>query len=255
MRGGCIWGEPWLLHQEEHMLWDSDNTAETAPPRHPPPMPPLTASRRRHSPCHISKTLTTLSLALAVGNVGVSLEISCLIGNAIIRSGEVSEVSSLLGRAGRVGLDKAEEVLDTLGSSMTNLNPNSGFTSGVTTKGNKIAILVFEVANSMQPLSKENIILLKEAVLASEGVQNLVSRDMEELLRIAASDKREELIVFFLEKWYILEIVAKIHNGTIWTVILKKLGSELTPERQLREEAETMMKHIMTMVQYTAVSF
>ncbi|CAI0396236.1 unnamed protein product [Linum tenue] len=139
----------------------------------------------------------------------------------------VSEVSSLLGRAGTAGLGKAVEVLDTLGSSMTNLNPSSGFTSGVTTKGNKIAILAFEVANTivkganlMQSLSKENIIHLKEVVLPSEGVQNLISRDMEELLRIAALDKR--------------------------------LGSELTPERQLREEAETMMKHLMTMVQYTA---
>ncbi|CAI0557113.1 unnamed protein product [Linum tenue] len=140
---------------------------------------------------------------------------------------KVSEVSSLLGRAGTAGLGKAVEVLDTLGSSMTNLNPSSGFTSGVTTKGNKIAILAFEVANTivkganlMQSLSKENIIHLKEVVLPSEGVQNLISRDMEELLRIAASDKR--------------------------------LGSELTPERQLREEAETMMQHLMTMVQYTA---
>ena len=49
---------------------------------------------------------------------------------------QVSEVSSLLGRAGTAGLGKAVEVLDTLGSSMTNLNLSNGFTSGVTTKGN-----------------------------------------------------------------------------------------------------------------------
>ncbi|CAN1731220.1 Protein PSK SIMULATOR 1 [Linum perenne] len=140
---------------------------------------------------------------------------------------KVSEVSYLLGRAGTAGLGKAVEVLDTLGSSMTNLNPSSGFTSGVTTKGDKIAILSFEVANTivkganlMQSLSKENIIHLKEVVLPSEGVQNLISKDREELLRIAAYDKR--------------------------------LGSELTPEKQLREEAETMMQNLMTMVQYTA---
>lgn len=106
-------------------------------------------------------------------------------------------MSSLLGRAGTAGLGKAVEVLDTLGSSMTNLNLSSGFTSGVTTKGNKIAILAFEVANTivkganlMQSLSKENIKHLKEVVLPSEGVQNLISRDMDELLRIAAADKR-----------------------------------------------------------------
>ncbi|KAG4998089.1 hypothetical protein JHK85_029528 [Glycine max] len=139
----------------------------------------------------------------------------------------VSEVSSLLGRAGTAGLGKAVEVLDTLGSSMTNLNLSNGFTSGVTTKGNKISILAFEVANTivkganlMQSLSKENIRHLKEVVLPSEGVQILISRDMDELLRIAAADKR--------------------------------LGSELTPQKQLKEEAEMVMQQLMTFVQYTA---
>ena len=106
-------------------------------------------------------------------------------------------MSSLLGRAGTVGFGKAVEVLDTLGSSMTNLNLSSGFTSGVTTKGNKISILAFEVANTivkgsnlMESLSKDNVKRLKEDVLTSEGVQNLISRDMDELLRIAAYDKR-----------------------------------------------------------------
>ncbi|KAG8660762.1 protein PSK SIMULATOR 1 [Manihot esculenta] len=171
---------------------------------------------------------------------------------------KVSEVSSLLGRAGTAGLGKAVEVLDTLGSSMTNLNLSSGFTSGVTTKGNKISILAFEVANTivkgfnlMQSLSKENIKHLKEVVLPSEGVQNLISRDMEELLRIAAADKREELKVFSGEvvrfgnrckdpQWHNLERY------------FEKLGSELTPEKQLKEEADMMMLQLMTFVQYTA---
>lgn len=110
---------------------------------------------------------------------------------------QVSEVSSLLGRAGTVGLGKAVDVLDTLGSSMTNLNLSSGFASGIATKGIKISILAFEVANTvvkganlMYSLSDENIRHLKEVVLPSEGVQRLISRDMDELLRIAASDKR-----------------------------------------------------------------
>lgn len=104
----------------------------------------------------------------------------------------MSEVSLLLGKAG----GKAVDVLDTLSSSMTSLN-SSGFTSGMTTKGNIIAILAFEVANTivkgtnlMQSLSRESIKHLKESVLPSEGVQNLISRDMDELLRTAAADKR-----------------------------------------------------------------
>lgn len=111
---------------------------------------------------------------------------------------QVSEVSSLLGKAGTAGFGKAVEVLDTLGSSMTSLHlSNSGFVSGVATKGNKITILSFEVANTivkganlMQSLSKDNVKHLKEVVLPSEGVQRLISKDMDELLRIAASDKR-----------------------------------------------------------------
>ncbi|MBA0746118.1 hypothetical protein Gogos_008661 [Gossypium gossypioides] len=172
----------------------------------------------------------------------------------------VSEVGSLLGRAGTAGLGKAVEVLDTLGSSMTNLNLSSGFTSGVTTKGNKIAILAFEVANTivkganlMQSLSNENIRHLKEVVLPSEGVQNLISRDMDELLRIAAADKREELKVFSGE-------VVRFGNrckDPQWHNLdryFEKLGSELTPEKQLKDEAEAIMQQLMSYVQYTAVS-
>ncbi|KAE9611384.1 hypothetical protein Lalb_Chr06g0161921 [Lupinus albus] len=171
---------------------------------------------------------------------------------------KVSEMSSLLGRAGTAGLGKAVEVLDTLGSSMTNLNLNSGFTSGVTTKGSNISILAFEVANTivkganlMQSLSKENIRHLKEVVLPSQGVQNLISRDMDELLRIAAADKREELKIFCGE-------VVRFGNrckDPQWHNLdryLERLGSELTPQKQLKEEAEMVMQQLMTFVQYTA---
>ncbi|XP_068664349.1 protein PSK SIMULATOR 1-like [Aristolochia californica] len=171
---------------------------------------------------------------------------------------KVAEVSSLLGRAGTVGFGKAVEVLDTLGSSMTNLNLSSGFATGMTTKGNKISILAFEVANTivkganlMQSLSKENIKHLKEFVLPSEGVQLLVSKDMDELLRIAASDKRDELKVFSGEvvrfgnrcrdpQWHNLERY------------FEKFGSESAPQRQLKEEAEAVMQQLMSLVQYTA---
>ncbi|GMP48094.1 hypothetical protein CsSME_00015573 [Camellia sinensis var. sinensis] len=171
---------------------------------------------------------------------------------------KVSEVSSLLGRAGTAGLGKAVDVLDTLGSSMTNLNLSSGFVSGVVTKGNKISILAFEVANTivkganlMQSLSKESVKHLKEVVLPSEGVQRLISRDMDELLRIAAADKRDELKIFSGE-------VVRFGNrckDPQWHYLdryFEKLSSELTPPKQLKEEAETVMQQLMTLVQFTA---
>ncbi|XP_076925492.1 protein PSK SIMULATOR 1-like [Bidens hawaiensis] len=169
----------------------------------------------------------------------------------------VSKVS-LLGKAGTVGLGKAVEVLDTLGSSVSGLHISGGFVSGVATKGNKIAILSFEVANTivkgatlMQSLSNDNIKHLKEVVLPSEGVQLLISKDMDELLRIAAFDKREELKIFSGEvvrfgnrckdpQWHNLERY------------FEKLESELTPQKQLKEEAETTMEHLKNLVQYTA---
>ncbi|KAL0314214.1 UNVERIFIED_CONTAM: protein PSK SIMULATOR 1 [Sesamum angustifolium] len=174
---------------------------------------------------------------------------------------KVSEMSSLLGRAGTVGLGKAVDVLDTLGSSMTNLNLSSGFASGIATKGIKISILAFEVANTivkganlMHSLSEENIRHLKEVVLPSEGVQRLISRDMDELLSIAASDKRDELKVFSGE-------VIRFGNrckDPQWHNLdryFEKLESELTPHKQLKEEAETEMQQLMVLVQYTAVSY
>lgn len=91
----------------------------------------------------------------------------------------------------------AAEVFDTLGNSMSNLNPGSGFVSGTTAKNNELSILSFEVANTivkgsniLQSLSRRSIKLLKEVVLPSEGVQNLVSTNVDELLKIVAADKR-----------------------------------------------------------------
>ncbi|KAM0940529.1 hypothetical protein DsansV1_C18g0151221 [Dioscorea sansibarensis] len=171
---------------------------------------------------------------------------------------KVAEMGSRLGRAGSMGLGKAVEVLDTLGSSVTSLNITGSFASGMTTKGNKISILAFEVANTivkgaslMQSLSKENVRRLKEEVLLSEGVQNLVSKDMHELLRIVAADKREELKIFSGE-------VVRFGNrckDPQWHNLdryFEKLGSEVTPQSQLKAEAPGMMQQLMSLVQYTA---
>ncbi|XP_021748702.1 uncharacterized protein LOC110714487 isoform X3 [Chenopodium quinoa] len=170
---------------------------------------------------------------------------------------KVSEVSSRLGKAGSAGFGKAVEVLDTLGSSMTSLHLSGGFVSSVTTKGNKISILSFEVANTivkganlMQSLSKESIKHLKEVVLRSEGVQCLISKDFDELQRIAAADKREELKVFSGE---VIRFGNRCKDPQYHNLdrYFEKLASELTPQK-LKEEAETIMQTLMTLVQNTA---
>ncbi|KAG9136473.1 hypothetical protein Leryth_018952 [Lithospermum erythrorhizon] len=171
---------------------------------------------------------------------------------------KVAEMSSLLGKAGTAGIGKAVDVLDTLGSSMTNLSHNSGFASGMTTKGIKISILAFEVANTvvkganlMHSLDEDSVKHLKEVVLPSEGVQKLISKDRDELLKIAAADKREELKIFSGE-------IVRFGNrckDPQWHNLdryFEKLESELSPHRQLKEEALTVMNQLMNMVQYTA---
>ncbi|KAL2342870.1 hypothetical protein Fmac_004155 [Flemingia macrophylla] len=175
------------------------------------------------------------------------------------RSGrsKVSVVSSRLGRAGTIGIGKAVDVLDTLGSSMTNLS-GGGFGTGAATKGNEIGILAFEVANTivkgfslMESLSTKSVKHLKEEVLPLEAVQDLVSKDTDELLRIVAADKRDELKVFSDE-------VIRFGNRSKdpqWHNLdryFEKISRELNSQRQSKEEAELLMQQLMTLVQYTA---
>lgn len=171
---------------------------------------------------------------------------------------KVSEVSSRLGRAGTAGLGKAVEVLDTLGSSMTNFNSGNGFASTAPTKGNEVAILAFEIANTivkgsnlMQSLSQRSIRQLKEEVLLSKGVQHLVSKDMDELLRIVAADKRQDLKIFAGE-------VIRFGNRSKdpqWHNLdryFEKISKGVGPQRNLKEEADLVIQQLMTMVQHTA---
>ncbi|XP_062094506.1 protein PSK SIMULATOR 1-like [Humulus lupulus] len=171
---------------------------------------------------------------------------------------KVSEVSSRLGRAGTAGLGKAVEVLDTLGSSMTNLNSGAGFAATAPSKGNEVSILAFEVANTivkgsnlMQSLSKRSIRQLKEEVLPSKGVQHLISKDTDELLRIVAADKREELKIFSGE-------VVRFGNRSKdpqWHNLdryLEKISRGLGSEKNLKEEADLVIQQLMNLVHLTA---
>ncbi|XP_027149732.1 uncharacterized protein LOC113750023 [Coffea eugenioides] len=167
------------------------------------------------------------------------------------------QVSSFLGKAGIAGLEKAVEVLDTLGSSMSNLN-NSGFIGGMASRGNRIAILAFEVANTiakganlLQSLSEDNIRFLKKEILHSEGVQQLVSTDMKELLSIAATDKREEFDVFSREVVRFGDLCKdpQWHNlGRFFS----KLDSDPVNPKLPREEAEMTMQELTSLAQHTS---
>lgn len=169
-----------------------------------------------------------------------------------LRSTKVSDGSSGLGRVGSFGL----EVLGRLGSSA---NLTGGFVVGTTaTKTNKLSILAFEVANTilkastlMQSLSRRSIRQLKEVVLPAVGVQQLISQDMDELLRIFAADKREELKVFSGEvvrfgnrckdpQWHDLDRFFEKHSRN------------RTPQNQSKELAESMMLQLISLVQLTA---
>ncbi|GJZ07487.1 protein PSK simulator 1 isoform X1 [Tanacetum coccineum] len=156
-------------------------------------------------------------------------------------------------------LEKAVGVLDTLGSSVTSLNSGNAFVTGPTTKGNELSILSFEVANTimkgsslMNFLSNRSITHLKEEVFLSEGVQNLVSKDVDELLRIVAADKRKELKVFTCEvvrfgnrckdpQWHNLDVYFEKHSRG------------LTRPKQLKADPEVVMMQLLTLVQHTAL--
>ncbi|XP_034196732.1 protein PSK SIMULATOR 1-like isoform X2 [Prunus dulcis] len=173
------------------------------------------------------------------------------------QAAKVSEMSSLLGKAGITGFGKAIQFLDSLGSSMTNLTSIVG-TSGMSRKENTISILAFEVANTivkganlMQSLSEDNVRHLKEVVLPSKGVQTLISRDMDELLRIAAADKREELKTFSSD-------VVRFGNYSkdlMWhnlDLYFKKIGSKVTQQKHFKRQAQEDMEQLMTLIQSTA---
>ncbi|XP_039065651.1 protein PSK SIMULATOR 2-like [Hibiscus syriacus] len=173
-------------------------------------------------------------------------------------SSKVSHRSSFLGRAGIIGLERAVDVLDTLGSSMTNLNPGSGFVTGLASRGNTISILAFEVANTiakganlLRSLSEQNIQFLKKDVLHSEGVQKLVSSNMKELLSIAADDKRDELDIFLREVVRFGDLCKdpQWHNLDRY---FSKLDIHNSLHKQARAEAEMTMKELTSLSQHTS---
>ncbi|KAH1109426.1 hypothetical protein AAZX31_04G023000 [Glycine max] len=167
---------------------------------------------------------------------------------------QVSQRGSILGKAG----ERAVEVLDTIGSGMPKLNTNSGFVSGTTSRGNKISILAFEVANTItkgtilfQSLSEENIQFLKNEVLQSEGVQLLVSTDVKKLIALAEADKREELNVFSRE----VTRFGNMCKDPQWHNLdryFSRLDLDVLDDKQYQVEAEKTMQEFTSLVRNTS---
>ncbi|XP_062229848.1 protein PSK SIMULATOR 1-like isoform X2 [Phragmites australis] len=174
------------------------------------------------------------------------------------QSHKVSETGTLLGRASIAGLEKAVEVLDTLGSSMTSLNHGSGFLSGGTNRGNKVCILAFEVANTIakasslwRSCSDESIKELKEEILHSDGVRILVSSNSSELLHIAAVDKREELAIFSRE----VIRFGGLCKDPIWHNLgryFDKLTTDFTPQDHSKESMGVTVQQLINLAQNTS---
>ncbi|KHN09084.1 hypothetical protein glysoja_034269 [Glycine soja] len=167
---------------------------------------------------------------------------------------QVNQRGSFLGKAG----ERAVEVLDTIGSGMPKLNTNTGFVSGTTFRGNKISILAFEVANTItkgailfQSLAEENIQFLKNEVLQSEGVQLLVSNDVEKLITLAEADKREELNVFSREVIRFGNMCKdpQWHNLDRY---FSRLDFDVLDDKRYQEEAEKTMQEFTSLVRNTA---
>ncbi|XP_074586979.1 protein PSK SIMULATOR 1-like isoform X2 [Curcuma longa] len=174
-------------------------------------------------------------------------------------TGKVSESTSIFGRASIAGLEKAVKVLDTLGSSMSSLNPSSGFTSGIPSRGNKISILAFEVANTIakganlwRSLSDENINALKVEILQSDGVRKLISEDANELLCIAALDKREELDFFSREVIRFGDFCKDPMWHNLGRYFENRLSMDMTSVEQSKMEVETTMQNLINLVQNTS---
>ncbi|XP_047168140.1 protein PSK SIMULATOR 2-like [Vigna umbellata] len=165
-----------------------------------------------------------------------------------------SQRGSIWGRAG----ERAVEVLDTLGSSVPKLSNSNGFGTAVVPRGNRISILAFEVANTInkgailfQSLSEENIQFLKKEILQSEGLQQLVSTDTKELIGLVEADKREEFNAFSRE-------VARFGNmckDPQWHNLeryFSRLHMYLLDNMQPRVEAENTMQELTTLSHSTA---
>lgn len=179
-------------------------------------------------------------------------------GELAIRPPHKPHQSHKVSDTGTLFLEKAVDVLDTLGSGIASLNHGSGFLYGGTNRGNKVDILSFEVANTIakasslwRSCSDESIKELKEEILHSDGVRILISSNSSELLHIAAIDKREELTIFSRE----VIRFGDLCKDPIWHNLgryFDKLTKEFTPQDHSKEHIETTVKQLISLAQNTS---
>lgn len=179
-------------------------------------------------------------------------------GELAIRPPHKPHPSNKVSDTGTFFLEKAVDVLDTLGSGIASLNHGSGFLYGGTNRGNKVDILSFEVANTIakasslwRSCSDESIKELKEEILHSDGVRILISSNSAELLHIAAIDKREELAIFSRE----VIRFGDLCKDPIWHNLgryFDKLTKEVTPQDHSKEHIEITVKQLISLAQNTS---
>ncbi|KAL4650196.1 hypothetical protein ACB092_01G069500 [Castanea dentata] len=127
-----------------------------------------------------------------------------------------------------------------------------------TSRGSTISILAFEVANTivkgvnlLHSLSKGNIQVLKKEILHSDGVRQLVSTDMKELLSFVAADKRQEFEVFSRE----VIRFGDLCKDSRWHKLdryFSTLDSDYPSHKQHKVDAETTIKELTALAQHTS---
>ncbi|KAI3934827.1 hypothetical protein MKW92_053899 [Papaver armeniacum] len=154
--------------------------------------------------------------------------------------------------------EQTGEALDTAAGTVTRMRSSSTYVRGTSSRENDVCIHAFEIAstitkgaNILKSLSKENMQYLKQRILQSDGVQRLVSTDMEELLAIAAADKREEFASFLraIVRFGNLCKAQEWHNLGPY---FQKLDLDGITYKKSKEEAESTMEELVSLAQSTS---
>ncbi|XP_026432910.1 uncharacterized protein LOC113330273 [Papaver somniferum] len=168
------------------------------------------------------------------------------------------KVSKSVSSDGVVVQEQTGEALDTAAGTVPRMRSGSTYVRGTSSRENDVCIHAFEIAstitkgaNILKSLSKENMQYLKQRILQSDGVQRLVSTDMEVLLAIAAADKREEFASFLraIVRFGNLCKAPEWHNLGPY---FQKLDLDGITYKKSKEEAESTMEELVSLAQSTS---